>query len=109
MSDTVTIAREEYERLLEAAEDIEDEKTVAEFLAKPEEGVPSAFVDRMLEGESLVRLWREHRGHSQAELARRSGVNRVQLNDIEHGRKTGSVDTLKKLADALELTVDDLL
>ena len=34
---------------------------------------------------------------------------RVSIADIEAGRKTGSVHTLKKLADALSITIDDLV
>ncbi|WP_249030804.1 helix-turn-helix transcriptional regulator [Roseinatronobacter thiooxidans] len=41
-------------------------------------------------------------------LARRSGVNRIQIIDIEAGRKTGSAATLKKLAMALQVDMDDL-
>ena len=49
------------------------------------------------------------RGLSQSELARASGVNRVQIVDIEADRNSGSVRTLRKLADVLSVTVDDLI
>ena len=35
--------------------------------------------------------------------------NRVQIVDIEADRNSGSVRTLRKLADALGVTVDDLV
>lgn len=35
-------------------------------------------------------------------------MNRVQIADIEAPRATGSVQTLRALADALHVTVDDL-
>lgn len=35
-------------------------------------------------------------------------MNRTQIADIEAGRKTGSVATLKKLAGALAVAIDDL-
>ncbi len=41
-------------------------------------------------------------------VARQSGVNRIQIIDIEAGRKTGSAATLKKLATALQVDMDDL-
>ncbi len=109
MGEMITIPKTEYDRLVALAEDVADEKTIADYLANPTPGVSSAFVDRMLDGESLVKLWREHRSLNQSELARNSGVNRVQIADIEAGRKTGSVETLRKLADALDVTVDDLI
>ena len=73
-----------------------------------EELVPAAVVDRLLAGESPVRVWREHRGLTQSGLARASGVNRVVVADIEAGRKGGSVRSLQALAAALGVGVDDL-
>ena len=109
MDDVVTITSAEYEALAEAKEDLDDLLVLERHLANPEESVPHAFVKRMLDGESLLRLWREHRQLTQTALAERSGVNRVQIADIEAGRKTGSVATLKKLAEALGVTIDDLM
>lgn len=105
---TVTIPLEEYNRLLEAAEDLEDLRILAHARANPQEGVPDVYVGRRIDGESPVAVYRDWRGSSQSELARRSGVNRTQIADIEAGRKTGSVATLKKLAAALGVTIDDL-
>lgn len=48
------------------------------------------------------------RGLTQVGLGEVSGVNRVQIADIEAGRKTGSVATLRKLSDALGIALDDL-
>jgi len=59
----------------------------------------------MLEGESLLKLWREHRWLSQSALAKRSEVNRIQIDDIESRGQTGSITTLKKLANELEIQV----
>ena len=113
MNDMVTIPREEYERLRQAAEDLEDIATIeriqADIAAGREELIPSTLVDRMLAGESPLRVYRDFRGLTQAALAEAAKVNRVQIADIEAKRKTGSVATLRKLADALRLTIDDLV
>ena len=45
---------------------------------------------------------------TQAELARQSKVNRIQIIDMESGQETGSVVTLKKLAAALDIDLDDI-
>ena len=74
-----------------------------------EELVPASVVDRLIDGEPPLRVWREFRDQSQAALARASGVNRVQIVDIEAGRSSGSVHTLRRLADALSVAVDDLI
>lgn len=74
-----------------------------------DELVPADAVARILAGESRVRVWRDLRGLTQAQLAEASGINRVQIADIEAGGKTGSVATLKKLASALGVGLDDLV
>lgn len=113
MGEMVTIPREEYERLLAFAEDAKDAAAVARFRARlaagEEELVPAAVLDRLLAGESPLRVWREHRGLTQSGLARASGVNRVVVADIEARRKGGSVRSLKALAAALGVGIDDLV
>lgn len=113
MNDLITITRAEYERLREAAEDLADIETYnrvkADLAAGREELIPSEFVHRMIDGENPVRVFREFRGMTQTALAAASGVNRVQIADIEAKRKTGSVQTLRKLAVALGVTIDDLV
>ncbi len=113
MGEMVTIPREEYERLLAVAEDAEDGAAVARFRARlaagEEELVSAAMVDRLLAGESPVRVLREHRGMTQSGLGRASGVNRVVIADFAAGRKGGSVRSLMALAAALGVGVDDLV
>lgn len=113
MRDTVTIPRTEYDRLCAAEEDFDDLQAAlavsASIKAGIEELVPAAIADRLIDGANPLRVWREHRALSQSALSRTSGVSRVQIADIEAGRATGSVRTLRALADALRVTVDDLL
>ena len=114
MPDTVTIPRAEYDRLCAAEQDFADLQAALAARARIDAGtdelVPAAAVaDRLIDGASPLKVWREHRGLSQSALARGSGVNRVQIADIEADRATGSVATLRALADALQVTVDDLL
>lgn len=101
--------REEHEALLAARDDLED--IAAYDRAKSEGGVsiPDEYVGRILDGESPLRVFRDWRGLTQAQLAEASGVNRVQITSIERGRASGSVETLKRLAEVLGLTVDDLI
>ena len=113
MNETVTIPRAEYERLQQASEDLDDlqayDRAMAALAAGEDELIPAEFAERLLEGESPLRVYRDCRSLSQAELARVSGVNRVQIIDIEAGRKSGSVETLRKLARALRVDLDDLV
>ena len=113
MSETVTITRAEYDRLCAAEEDFYDRRAAlaarAHIEAGSDELLPAAVADRLIDGASTLKVWREHRGLSQSALARDSGVNRVQIADIEAARATGSVRTLRALANTLRITVDDLL
>jgi mRNA interferase RelE/StbE len=112
MIKTVTIPKDEYLRLKAIEEDMADLNIATDALARLKAGaedlIPSAVVDRLLAGDAPLTVWRENRGLSQAELARQSGVNRIQIIDIEAGRKTGSAATLKKLATALQVDMDNL-
>lgn len=113
ITELVTATRGEYEHHIRLDGDYTDDLAIDKHRRKmaacEEEMLPSEFIDRMLAGESILKLWREHRGVNQSELARVSGVNRVVIVDIEAGRSGGSLGALKNLADALGLTVDDLL
>lgn len=113
MNEMITITRAEYERLREAAEDLADiatyDRVKADIAAGRDELIPSEFANRMIDGESPLRVYRELRGMTQSSLAAASGVNRVQIADIEAGRSKGSIETMRKLADALRVTIDDLV
>lgn len=62
----------------------------------------------MLNGESVLRVYRCLRGMTQAALAAKASVNRVSVAEIETGRKQGSVATLRALAEAPGIRLDDL-
>lgn len=113
MNEVVTINREEYDRLVGAAEQLADllayDRITAELASGLDELVPSVFADRLIAGESPLRVYRDLRGLTQTSLAAASNVNRVQIADIEAGRRSGSVETMRKLADALRVAIDDLV
>lgn len=109
MNDMITIPKDEYNRLVSAVEDLEDMRALDEYRANPGESVPVDFINRMLDGESPLRLWRDHRGLTQQALADTAAVNRVMIAQIEKGTKPGSVETLAKLAGTLKITIDDLV
>ena len=113
MNQMVTITREEYDRLREAAEDLADlqayDRAKAALDTGEEELIPADSVERILDGESPVRVFRDLRGLTQKDLAETSGVNRVYIAEIETGKKRGSANALKALAEALRVSVDDLI
>ena len=103
---------DEYRRLLELAEDAADAAALqraARRLAKGEEkSIPAAVVDRLLAGESPLRVWREHRGLSAAALAEMIGVTPAHISKIETGKGEPSLAILRKLSAALNVDLDSL-
>ncbi len=59
-------------------------------------------------GERIF-LFRDAAGWSQAETARRAGISRNTVVVTETGRTSPRLPTLRRLARALGVTVDDLL
>jgi DNA-binding XRE family transcriptional regulator len=112
MNEMVTIPRAEYDRLRAAADDLADlqayDRAKTALAAGEDELIPAEFANRLLNGDSPLRVYRDLRSLTQNDLAGRAGVNRVTVAEIETGRKQGSVATLRKLAGALGVTVDDL-
>lgn len=108
----VVLPEAEYQALLEAAQDGADTAHVREFRARlaagEEELLPAALVVRILAGESKVRVWREHRGMTGKALADAAGIAGPTLSQIEKGVRTGTVDVLRRIADALKVDLDDI-
>ncbi|WFE75308.1 helix-turn-helix transcriptional regulator [Roseinatronobacter sp. S2] len=80
----------------------------AAVAAGEEELIPVEYANRLLNGENVLRVYRDLHGMTQAALAEKAGVNRVTVAEIETGRKQGSVATLRALAGALGVSMDDL-
>ncbi len=103
---------EDYERLVAAAEmleDIRDYDEAKQRLAAGEEVVPSEVVYAILDGENPLRVWREHRHLTQQELADRAGISKPYLSQLEAGKRAGTTEVLARLAEALNLTIDDIV
>lgn len=108
----VVLARAEYDALVEMAEMLEDVAAYDEAKRRIAEGddlrVPSEFVDRLIDGESPVRVWREFRGMTSKELAKAIGVSAGYLSEIETGKKEGSLSVFRSIAKTLRIDIDDL-
>ncbi|MBK8458159.1 MAG: helix-turn-helix transcriptional regulator [Phyllobacteriaceae bacterium] len=108
----VVVPESEFDALIEAAEDAEDREAVRRFEARlatgEEELVPAQIVERLLAGENRVAVWRSYRGLSAKALADAAGIAPAYLSQIEGGKREGSVPTLKRIAGALRVSLDDL-
>jgi hypothetical protein len=89
---------EQLKKLIDDAEMLADVKAYDEAMARiasgEEELIPFEITKRRLAGESTVKIWREYRGLTQEGLANVSKVSRA---------------TLKKLAGALKVGLDELV
>ena len=55
-----------------------------------------------------VRIWRIHRGLTQSELERRAGLSHNTVSRIERGEVSPRLDTVESLAEAMDLSVEEL-
>lgn len=102
----------EYRLLLRSAEELSDirayDRAVEQLAKDRDEMIPPEFADRILEGESAVRVWREYRNLSVKKLAGQANISASYLSQIEGGSRSGSLPTMKALAQALDLDLADL-
>ena len=52
-----------------------------------------------------VKVWRKQLGFSQEELAERADLHRTYISDVERGARNLSLESMSKLANALEISV----
>jgi ribosome-binding protein aMBF1 (putative translation factor) len=92
-----------------AAMEVRAAERAMEHLASHEdELVPAEFMERLVNGENPVRVWREYRGLSVEELAERAGIPANRLTEIENGQRGANPYTTTSLAEALRLHPEDL-
>lgn len=97
---------DQYRRLREKLEDKEAEEAFAR--TKDEERVPIEVADRLLRGENPIHVWREHRGVTLAALGARARLSKSYLSDLEAGKRSGPVKTLRAIARALDVDLEDI-
>ncbi|AXS39283.1 helix-turn-helix domain-containing protein [Breoghania sp. L-A4] len=108
----VVLPEDEYLAMREALDDRADIEAVRAFehklAAGEEELIPAEFVNRILDGENKVRVWRDYRGLTARDLAAAAGLSAAYVSEIETNKKDGSVAALKAIAAALRADLDDI-
>lgn len=107
----VLLEKAEFDRLSKAAEnysDIEAAVKAQERRNAGEEYVPAELVDRLMAGESPLRVWRKYRGLTQKELGEMVGRQDSWIAKLEGGKAIGDIATWRALAKALSVDLDDL-
>jgi len=95
----VLVPEDDYEDMMDTLE----AHAIMERVRAGEETWPSELVDELMETDSRIRTFRKYRGMTGTELAEAAGISQPHLSDIENGKKTGSVDVLKRIATALRV------
>ena len=74
-----------------------------------DETFPFEMTQRMIDGESPIKVFRQHRGMKQKDLAKKAGTTNVYISQIENRTANASLKLLRKIAAALNVTIDDLV
>lgn len=101
----VLLSEEDYEDLIDGLH----AETIMARIRAGEETWPSELVYELTETDSRIRTFRKYRGMTMTELAKAAGISQPHLSGIENGKKTGSVEVLKRIAIALKVDLDDLV
>ena len=70
---------------------------------------PNEVVKANVRGESLIKAWREYFKLTQAELATKAGMKQSALARLEGGNASPRKTTLSKLAEAMGISVEQLI
>lgn len=100
---------DEWRRITEALEDKVDIAAVRRSIDSNEDGIPLDVVDRILDGQNSLKVYREWRGITQAVLAKRVGSSTAYISQIETGRRQMGKALIKRVAMTLRLPVSLLL
>ncbi|MBF0168587.1 MAG: helix-turn-helix transcriptional regulator [Alphaproteobacteria bacterium] len=95
-----------WEQVQPFAGSMSDEALYDAAKKRPGERFPSEVVNALLDGASPLKVLRQYRKMTQAELAGAAGIAKLYLSQIETGRRNGSVETLRSLARVLMVDLD---
>ena len=93
-------------RIITGSDGMSDEALYDAAKARKSEAFPAEVVNAILDGIHPVKALCEYRRLTQAALAKSAGIGKLYLSQIETGRRTGSLATLRALAKALRVDLE---
>jgi DNA-binding XRE family transcriptional regulator len=103
----------EYERLKALEQEAQEDAGTARLVSRAKREVadgapvlPKAVVDRLANGENPIRVLRQFRKETQAELAAAVGIAQNYLSDLETGNRKGPLELHQKIARSLGIPLD---
>jgi DNA-binding XRE family transcriptional regulator len=107
------VPRAEYERLKALEQEVEEDSGTARLIARAKREVaggapvlPKDVVGRLANGENPIRVLRQFRKETQAELAAAVGIAQNYLSDLETGNRKGPLELHQKIARFLGIPLD---
>ena len=107
------VPRAEYERLKAIEQEAEEDLGTARLIARAKREIaggtpvlPKDVVDRLANGENPIRVLRQFRKETQAELAAAVGIAQNYLSDLETGNRKGPLELHQKIARFLGIPLD---
>lgn len=105
------VPAELYAELVKKAEMLDGIKSVDSILDQDEDedAISDDALQLLVTGESKLKVWREYRGLTQTDLSKQVGVSQSTIAQLESGKRAGTLVMFKKLAQALNVDLDDLV
>ena len=101
----VSLPLAEYQDLIDAR----DHAITMRNIAAGAPVLTEAELDAFLAAASPQAFWRTRAALTQAALARKAGITQPFLAQIETGAREGTVTVLKRIAQALDIRIEDLI
>jgi DNA-binding XRE family transcriptional regulator len=107
------LPRKDYEDLVARATEADEDAGTARLVARAKTDIekggpllPKDVVDRLANGENAIRVIREWRNVTQVYLSSKAGLSQGYISDIENGRRVGTLEVLRQIADVLKVPLD---
>ena len=101
----VVLDRDDYEDLIDAR----DHAIAMRDISSGAVPLTSQEMAVYLASPTPLTFWRKRSGKTQSALAAEAGVSQPFLAQLEAGRRTGTVAVLARVAQALDVRIDDLV
>ena len=107
------LLRKDYEALAAKAQEADEDFGTARLVARARKEIaggmpiiPKQVIDRIADGESALRVFREWRGKTQLQISHKTNIGQGYISDLESGRRKGTTAALKKIADVLKVPLE---
>ena len=105
----IVLPVKEYKKLISLLEDYQDIKEIKGYLDAKEETFPIEIVTALSNGDNPIRVYRNYRKISQTSLAKKVGVSKQYISQLENNERAGSSKVLKNIALALDIDIDEII